>query len=78
MGGNLHLSATPIEKLPDNLTVGGSLYLSGTPIKTLPEGGEASRIQELKTVLNSFCKRLNKEATSSCTFIELVQNKYRY
>lgn len=31
-GGDLDLSDTPIQTLPDNLTVGGSLYLRGTQI----------------------------------------------
>ena len=34
--GNLDLENTPIQALPDNLTVGGSLYLSNTPIQRLP------------------------------------------
>ena len=44
--GDLYLSGTPIEKLPDNLKVGGSLYLRNTPIKELPDnlqvGGDLS------------------------------------
>ena len=35
--GNLDLSYTDIQTLPDNLTVGGWLYLSGTQIQTLPD-----------------------------------------
>ena len=34
-GGDLDLSDTPIQILPDNLTVGGYLDLSDTPIQTL-------------------------------------------
>ena len=36
-GGDLNLSDTPIQTLPDNLTVGGWLDLSGTQIQTLPD-----------------------------------------
>ena len=35
--GNLNLSYTDIQTLPDNLTVGGWLYLIGTQIQTLPD-----------------------------------------
>jgi len=35
--GDLDLSRTPIEKLPDNLKVGGSLDLDNTPIERLPD-----------------------------------------
>ena len=35
--GYLDLRRTPIQTLPDNLTVGGSLDLSDTPIQTLPD-----------------------------------------
>jgi hypothetical protein len=35
--GYLDLSDTPIQTLPDNLTVGGGLDLRGTPIQTLPD-----------------------------------------
>ena len=35
--GYLNLRGTPIQTLPDNLTVGGSLNLSDTPIQTLPD-----------------------------------------
>jgi len=35
--GNLNLSGTPVEKLPDNLKVGGNLYLINTPIKKLSD-----------------------------------------
>ena len=35
--GDLDLSGTPIEKLPDNLKVGGSLDLDNTPIERLPD-----------------------------------------
>ena len=35
--GNLDLSKTPIEKLPDNLQVDGSLFLRKTLIKELPD-----------------------------------------
>ena len=34
-GGDLDLSDTPIQILPDSLTVGGNLYLGGTQIQTL-------------------------------------------
>ena len=34
--GDLDLSDTPINQLPDNLTVGGGLSLSDTPITSLP------------------------------------------
>ena len=34
--GDLHLSNTPIQSLPNNLKVGGYLYLSNTPIQSLP------------------------------------------
>ena len=36
--GDLDLSGTPIQSLPEGLTVGGGLYLSGTQIQSLPEG----------------------------------------
>ena len=36
-GGGLNLRGTPIQTLPDNLTVGGYLDLRGTPIQTLPD-----------------------------------------
>jgi len=35
--GDLNLSNTPIQSLPDNLTVGGDLNLSNTPIQSLPD-----------------------------------------
>lgn len=35
--GYLDLSDTPIQTLPDSLTVGGWLDLRGTPIQTLPD-----------------------------------------
>jgi hypothetical protein len=35
--GSLDLSNTPIESLPDNLTVGGYLDLRDTPIQSLPK-----------------------------------------
>ena len=35
--GNLDLSYTDVESLPENLTVGGGLYLRGTQITSLPE-----------------------------------------
>jgi len=35
--GDLNLSNSPVEKLPDNLKVDGSLYLENTPIKELPD-----------------------------------------
>ncbi len=35
--GNLYLSGTQIQSLPENLTVGGSLYLGRTQIQSLPE-----------------------------------------
>ncbi len=38
--GDLNLSGTPIQSLPDGLKVGGSLYLSNTPVQTLPPGLE--------------------------------------
>ena len=37
-GGDLYLSGTQIQTLPEGLTVGGWLDLSGTQIQTLPEG----------------------------------------
>jgi hypothetical protein len=37
VGGNLFLTATTIESLPDNLTVGGNLFLKNTPIQSLPD-----------------------------------------
>ena len=36
--GDLDLSGTQIQSLPEGLTVGGGLYLSGTQIQSLPEG----------------------------------------
>ena len=36
-GGGLDLRDTPIQILPDNLTVGGWLDLRDTPIQTLPD-----------------------------------------
>ena len=36
--GDLNLSNTPIQSLPDGLTVGGDLYLTQTPIQSLPNG----------------------------------------
>ena len=36
--GNLYLECTPIEALPEGLTVGGSLWLEGSKIKSLPKG----------------------------------------
>ena len=36
-GGDLYLSGTAIQQLPDNLTVGGSLDLTGTAIRQLPD-----------------------------------------
>ena len=36
--GNLNLSRTPIQTLPDGLKVGGNLNLNRTPIKSLPDG----------------------------------------
>ena len=38
VSGNLDLSYTDIEKLPDGLTISGSLDLYNTPIKELPDG----------------------------------------
>ena len=34
--GNLYLNNTPIQSLPDNLSVGGNLWLTKTPIQSLP------------------------------------------
>jgi hypothetical protein len=34
--GNLYLNNTPIQSLPNDLTVGGHLYLYDTPIQSLP------------------------------------------
>jgi hypothetical protein len=38
VGGDLDLSGTQIQSLPEGLTVGGDLDLSGTQIQSLPEG----------------------------------------
>ena len=38
--GDLNLSDTPIQSLPDNLSVGGSLYLLNTSIQSLPDNLE--------------------------------------
>ncbi len=35
--GDLDLSGTPIQSLPDNLKVGGNLNLYNTPIQSLPD-----------------------------------------
>jgi len=35
--GDLNLSNSPVEKLPDDLKVGGGLFLMDTPIKELPD-----------------------------------------
>jgi hypothetical protein len=35
--GDLDLYSTPIQSLPDNLSVGGSLDLGNTPIQSLPD-----------------------------------------
>ena len=46
--GNLNLSYTDVQTLPDNLTVGGGLYLSGTQIQTLPDNLTVGGVLDLR------------------------------
>ena len=57
--GDLNLSITPIQSLPDNFKVGGNLDLRGTPIKSLPDNLEVGGDLDLfSTDLQSLTKNL--------------------
>ena len=47
-GGDLDLAYTPIESLPEGLTVGGGLWLEGSKIKSLPKGLEVGGTLDLE------------------------------
>lgn len=52
--GNLNLSYTEVDELPNNLKVKGSLYLSGTPITKLQDDLDVCGVIDLKKNINNF------------------------
>jgi hypothetical protein len=50
--GDLNLSNTSIQSLPNGLKVGGDLWLTNTPIQSLPDGLEVGRSLDLDNCKN--------------------------
>ena len=75
-GGGLNLRGTPIQTLPDNLTVGEWLDLSDTPIQTLPDNltvGGSLYLRGTQISKKAAIKKANKLHDG-----DYVPNRYLY